>query len=571
MKKITLLIITFLFFVFTQINAEIIESGTCGNNLSWELYSDSTLIIDGNGDMDSYYLIMQDNYYIKSRAPWFGNRLTVKKVIIESGVTSIGNGAFTCCSNLEAITIPEGIQSIGLAAFAECIKLNTINIPASVHNIEMNAFSNTEWWKNIPEGLCYINNMLYCYKGNMPEKSNITIKEGVKTICDYAFENCINLISITIPSSVEVIGPHSFYTCENLEKIIVDENNKNYITKDNILYNKDLTQLIICPEGITKVNIPFGITAIDQYSFRNCKKISYINIPRSVQSIGSYTFNNSLHLIDTIICNVSNECIIYEGPVDEWEEHNNELHPFFNMTTLKYLVAPAKIFNFVKEDIIENYSNQLTYICISDGALDENGFNYINRSKKSLQTIDLAGATNTTINDLAFYDCYKLENLMLPKNVENIGFKAFADCVNLKAIKFPSTLKVIQDLSFENCIKIDTIQVDAIVPPIITSTSFDKVSRDIEFIVPEEARNAYAEDEYWKEFIQEDLVNVENVFENINIYTKNSVLHLDGLSVDYQVYDVNGRLVYSGRDAMLSLPRGVYVVAIGGEVEKVVI
>ena len=286
--------------------------------------------------------------------------------------------------------------------------------------------------------------MLYCYKGNMPEKSNITIKEGVKTICDYAFENCINLISITIPSSVEVIGPHSFYTCENLEKIIVDENNKNYITKDNILYNKDLTQLIICPEGITKVNIPFGITAIDQYSFRNCKKISYINIPRSVQSIGSYTFNNSLHLIDTIICNVSNECIIYEGPVDEWEEHNNELHPFFNMTTLKYLVAPAKIFNFVKEDIIENYSNQLTYICISDGELDENGFNYINRSKKSLHTIDLANTTNTAINDLAFYDCYKLENLMLPTNLETIGFKAFADCVQLKAIKFPSTLKEIE-------------------------------------------------------------------------------------------------------------------------------
>ncbi len=61
---------------------------------------------------------------------------------------------------------------------------------------------------------------------------------------------------------------------------------------------------------------------------------------------------------------------------------------------------------------------------ITDGELDENGFNYINRSKKSLHTIDLAGTTNTAINDLAFYDCYKLENLMLPGNLETIGFKA---------------------------------------------------------------------------------------------------------------------------------------------------
>ena len=57
----------------------------------------------------------------------------------------------------------------------------------------------------------------------------------------------------------------------------------------------------------------------------------------------------------------------------------------------------------------------------------------------------------------------------------------------------------------------------------------------------------------------------------INIYSNNGVLYVDGLSVDYQVFDVNGRLVYSGRDAALALPRGVYVVVVGDEVEKVVL
>ena len=46
---------------------------------------------------------------------------------------------------------------------------------------------------------------------------------------------------------------------------------------------------------------------------------------------------------------------------------------------------------------------------------------------------------------------------------------------------------------------------------------------------------------------------------------------MDGLSADYQVFDVNGRLVYTGRDAQLQLPRGVYMIAIEGEVEKIVL
>lgn len=160
---------------------------------------------------------------------------------------------------------------------------------------------------------------------------------------------------------------------------------------------------------------------------------------------------------------------------------------------------------------------------------------------------------------------------MLPGNLEIIGFKAFADCAQLKAIKFPSTLKAIQDLSFANCTKIDIMQVDAIIPPTITSTSFDKVSREIEFIVPEEARESYAQHEYWKEFMHGVSVNVGNVFENINIYTQNGILYFEGLNADYQVFDVNGHLVYSGRDTQLQLPRGVYVVAIEGEVEKIVL
>ena len=65
---------------------------------------------------------------------------------------------------------------------------------------------------------------------------------------------------------------------------------------------------------------------------------------------------------------------------------------------------------------------------------------------------------------------------------------------------------------------------------------------------------------------------MDNVDElSVMIYVQNGVIYVEGAETDYYVLDAAGRLIYSGRDAQLSLPRGVYVVVVGGEVEKVVI
>ena len=359
--------------------------------------------------------------------------------------------------------------------------------------------------------------------------------------------------------------------------------------------------------------------------------------------------------LDTLICEFGDD-------VEFYVEYD---HPFATTKNLRYFQGPAKLVNSIKEEFQTQFSNKLTEVHITDGELDENGFNYINRSKKSLHTIDLAGTTNTVINDLAFYDCYKLENLMLPGNLETIGFKAVAECYQLKEINIPASVVEINDAAFENCRSIKSItfggqaeaksfasrmkravasgdvalerignwafynchelenlvipegvtevgdaafygctyldsltlpsttqrigdncfalcsrmkqiNVNAIEPPTIFAKTFFDVNRNILVIVPEGAREAYANDEYWGEFINvvesgEDtsIENAENA--NVAIYSVGGVLYVDGLSADYQVFDVNGRLVYSGRDTQLSLPRGVYVVVVGGEVEKVVI
>ena len=65
---------------------------------------------------------------------------------------------------------------------------------------------------------------------------------------------------------------------------------------------------------------------------------------------------------------------------------------------------------------------------------------------------------------------------------------------------------------------------------------------------------------------------MDNVDElSVMIYVQNGVIYVEGVETDYHVLDAAGRSIYTGRDAQLSLPRGVYVVVVGGEVEKVVI
>ena len=79
------------------------------DNLTWTLTADGTLNISGTGTMKNYDSI--DNL-----SPVYNN-LNVKKIVIEDGVTSVGDYAFRSCNNLTSITIPDRVTSIGDSEF----------------------------------------------------------------------------------------------------------------------------------------------------------------------------------------------------------------------------------------------------------------------------------------------------------------------------------------------------------------------------------------------------------------------------------------------------------------------
>lgn len=103
------------------------KSGNCGTNVSWELNDSGELRIYGTGSMKGYFM---DN------APWYNFREEIKTVIVEEGITGIGEEAFHSCNNLSSVVFPTSLQNIYTNAFYHCTSLVTINIPEGVQNIE---------------------------------------------------------------------------------------------------------------------------------------------------------------------------------------------------------------------------------------------------------------------------------------------------------------------------------------------------------------------------------------------------------------------------------------------------
>ena len=231
----------------SQNAADLIDSGSCGKNATWELYKDGTLYIKGSGAMQDYnWNYNETTKIVTTGAPWHDSHsASVKKLVVEDGITSIGNDAFSDCESLASAELAEGITSIGDGAFTGCYDLEKINIPNSVTSIGYDAFDSC--WTlpslelpsglsklessavsftafkelTVPHGVKVVDSYLATYNDNL---TTVTLEEGVEEIWHRAFWGCEKLNNITIPRSVKKIEEEAFLECTSLKSVTISKN-----------------------------------------------------------------------------------------------------------------------------------------------------------------------------------------------------------------------------------------------------------------------------------------------------------------------------------------------------------
>ena len=408
---------------FMPIIASAATSGTCGDNLTWKL-DNGTLTISGTGEMKNY------SGNLNQSAPWHSNIKSIKSVVIEKGVTNIGDYAFSWCNSLTSITIPNSVISIGRDAFDNCSSLTSITIPNSITSIGYGAFEACS-------GL-----------------TSVTIPNSLTSISDSVFSRCDSLTSITIPNSITSIGSCTFSSCSSLTSI-----------SDSVFSRCD---------SLTSITIPSSVTSIGTGTFNFCSSLTSIIIPKSITSIGQAVFSNCSSLTNITIPNsvtfigedAFNNCSSLENiKVDDKNKY--------------YSSIGGNLYNSDKTKLIQYAigKNDKTFnIPIGVTSIGKDAFS----NCSSLTSITIPNSV-TSIGFGTFENCSNLTSITIPNSMTSIGYKAFKDCSSLKDVYYTGTKGKWEKMDIDNNGNDDllnaTIHYNSAVPSTIYSA--DKVSTQI--------------------------------------------------------------------------------------------
>ena len=397
-----------------------VASGTCGENLSWILTEDGVLRISGNGAMPGYST--------SSVAPWYSKRTKITSVVVEPGVTNVGDYAFYACLKLAEVELAEEITDIGQGAFQDCTKLKAVEFPEGVKSIQNGAFYNCT-------GL-----------------ESVTLPDGLKSIGNYndgAFQGCTSLKSIVIPDSVTSLGQYAFSGCSSLTSVHIGEG----VT--SIQY-----QTFSGCGSLVSVNIPESVTSIGQEAFSGCRSLLSLSIPESVGSIGGYAFKG---------CSSLTSVNIPDGVT------RIENYTFRDCSGLESVVIPDSVTSIGSEAF--GGCKSLASVSIPEGVTSIGGSAFsgcsgltsvsIGEGVLSIGSSAFSGCSGltgvnipegvTSIEYQTFYNCTSLESIVIPDSVTSIGNCAFYGCSSLTSITIPEGVTSLEYQTFYNCTSLESV------------------------------------------------------------------------------------------------------------------
>ena len=417
--------------LLTAAQAGAVSTGGCGDNgknVLWTLDDEGTLTISGEG-------AIRDS----SSSPWA--YFTVRRIVVEEGVTRVGQRAFYNLNHVKEVRLPESLVSIGTEAFYGCAGLREISIPSAVTEIGESAFNgcsrlfkvNTDdlaaWcaiqFKSAFANPLYPARQLYV---NNEKVLSLEIPQGVTAIGDFAFYTSPEFRSVKLPEGLESIGRYAFYDCSGVTEIQLPDSLKevgkdafarcvrlNEVTLGSVIGEKTMKELSVPADALKMVTVSDGTASLAPEAFKDYRKLESVVLPASLKTVGKDAFLNCSGLKNVVVtdlgawCGVAFEC------------------PFSN----PLLYAPAM---WLKED---GLLTKVTDPEIPDGV--------------------------TAINDYAFYHYRGIRSVTLPETVVSIGDCAFAGCAALKEAALSPDLAAVGKDAFKECVSLREITVGKLI------------------------------------------------------------------------------------------------------------
>lgn len=494
-------------------NAEIVEQGSCGENVTYTLDDEGTLIISGEGEMENYSLSVNNGQYT-STSPFDANE-NIKSVIIGNSITSIGSCTFNGCSGLTDVIIQDSIMNIGYYTFYNCSGLTSVTIGSGVTKIDRKAFMGCDKLKDVYitdlAAWCNIefvgsesyNYDIYYYSNPMYYADNLyinnelvtdlVIPDEVISIGNGTFYNFSGLTSVNIPDSVTNIGDDAFYGCIGLTNITIGNISNSDAYKfqgctalKDIYYRGSFAEWKeVNPNNNSGPNdstVHCTDITYDEWGNLN-DKITYVlndgtltirgegDIPnyyyeKRAGSIGSYPYH--------IYCDAPfyrNKRIIKNAIIEEGiTSIGNNL--FVDCNGLTSVTIPATVTSIGGAA----FNNSTFSVCttLQTFNINPNNQNYVvvdgvlfNKDKTDLICYPKAKSnTNytipnsiTKINEYTFKDCANLINITIPDSVTTIGRYAFENCSNLTSVTIGRGVTEIDDAAFEKCENLKSIYI----------------------------------------------------------------------------------------------------------------
>ena len=245
---------------------------------TWFLDSEGTMTIAGQGVMDS-----DDGHW-----PWDDLREEIRTVVLEEGVTDPSYFSFDNCPNLTDVFLPSTLEQItdgasaGPMSFRNCPKLTSFQVVKG--NPMLYSQDGILYYRQgnsngslylCPDGKetvdipSWVTSIGFHALDGCEKLRELTVPASVTTIYGGAFANCTGLKTVTIQGNANVQSYYfwdQFDGCSSLTRIELPSSHPGYATRDGVLYNKDMTNLIVCPSGLTSLTIPASVTEVHSLS-----------------------------------------------------------------------------------------------------------------------------------------------------------------------------------------------------------------------------------------------------------------------------------------------------------------